>query len=92
MRDLPVDFNVEKVQRIIPKINWPVLQDAARTLNVTLPADAPQGSEDEETMRCVHHALFEVEVVRGELICPETGRKFPIKEGIPNLLCNEDEV
>lgn len=43
-------------------------------------------------MQKVHHALFEVEIMEGELICPETGRKFPIKKGIPNMLCNEDEV
>ena len=27
----------------------------------------------------------------GELECPETGRKFPIKNGIPNMLVTEDE-
>jgi len=26
------------------------------------------------------------------LICPESGRKFPISKGIPNMLLNEDEV
>jgi len=36
--------------------------------------------------------LFKVEVINGELICPETERIFPISAGIPNLLLNEDEV
>lgn len=56
-----------------------------------LPQEAPPAT-DEESVKRVHHALLEVEVVDGELICPETGRKFPIKQGIPNMLCNEDEV
>ena len=30
--------------------------------------------------------------MEGELECPETGRKFPIKRGIPNMLLDEDEV
>jgi len=33
-----------------------------------------------------------VEVIDGDLVCPETGRKFPVAEGIPNMLANEDEI
>ena len=57
-----------------------------------LPQEAPSPTTDEESVKRVHHALLEVEVIDGELVCPETGRKFPIKQGIPNMLCNEDEV
>lgn len=28
----------------------------------------------------------------GSLVCPETGRRFPVSKGIPNMLLNEDEV
>lgn len=31
-------------------------------------------------------------VKEGELICPNCNRSFPIKDGVPNLLLNEDEV
>ena len=48
--------------------------------------------DNSDFLNKVHHALFEVEVVSGDLICPETGRKFVIKDGIPNMLCSEDEV
>lgn len=47
---------------------------------------------NEEALKQAHHALLEIEVVNGDLICPETGKKFPISDGIPNMLCNEDEV
>lgn len=60
-------------------------------LKLDLPAEPPQPN-DEESLRKTHHALFEVEVIQGDLICPETGRKFPIKQGIPNMLLNEDEI
>ena len=36
--------------------------------------------------------LFEVEVMEGALVCPETGREFPITRGIPNMLLTEEEV
>lgn len=47
--------------------------------------------KNEEILKKLHHVLLEVEVVEGELECPETGRKFPIKNGIPNMLVSEDE-
>ena len=39
---------------------------------------------------CSH--VFQVEVIEGKLVCPESGREFPINNGIPNMLLNEDEV
>ena len=35
---------------------------------------------------------IEIEIIQGILECPESGRKFSIKNGIPNMLANEDEV
>jgi multifunctional methyltransferase subunit TRM112 len=31
-----------------------------------------------------------VDVVEGELECPESGRRFPIRQGIPNMLVEEE--
>jgi multifunctional methyltransferase subunit TRM112 len=47
---------------------------------------------DEEFLRVFHHALLEVHLEEGALICPETGRRFVVNQGIPNLLLTEDEV
>jgi uncharacterized protein YbaR (Trm112 family) len=49
-------------------------------------------TSDEEALKKVHHALLEVDVVSGSLVCTETGRKFPIAAGIPNMLLNQDEI
>ena len=58
-----------------------------------LPDDLPDSyEENEDFLKAAHHVMMEVEVVEGELECPETGRKFPISEGIPNMLLREDEV
>ncbi|XP_054276024.1 multifunctional methyltransferase subunit TRM112-like protein [Macrosteles quadrilineatus] len=90
-----LDFNQEFVARIIPKIDWNTLYNAAEGLGHA--GDLPKSIIDdyennEEFLKKVHHVLLEVEVINGELICPETGRKFPINSGIPNMLLNEDEV
>ena len=34
----------------------------------------------------------QVHVVKGALVCPKSGRRFPINNGIPNMLLHEDEV
>lgn len=57
-----------------------------------LPLDLKQNNTNEDILKQIHHALLEIEVIDGHLECPETGRKFPISQGIPNMLCNEDEV
>ncbi|PKU81205.1 multifunctional methyltransferase subunit TRM112 homolog A [Dendrobium catenatum] len=92
-----VDFNAKFLRGIFPKIDWPALVGSARSLgfNDLLPDEAPDSSllaSDDDLLRRFHHALLEIHVEEGGLVCPETGRRFPINKGIPNLLLHEDEV
>lgn len=90
-----MEFNPEFVSKIIPKIDWKVLYNAAESIGQLedLPKEIIQNFEnDQDFLKKVHHVLLEVDVINGELICPETGRKFPINNGIPNMLLNEDEI
>lgn len=90
-----VDFNAEFISRIIPKVDWTTLYKAAEVLGHAddLPKElVSDWDKDEKFLKQAHHVLLEVEVVEGELVCPETGRKFPINNGIPNMLLNESEV
>lgn len=48
--------------------------------------------EDEEFLRRVHHVLLDVHVIEGALVCPDTGRRFVIKDSVPNMLLHEDEI
>lgn len=52
----------------------------------------PELLEDDDVIAKLHHALLEVHLEEGALVCPETGRRFPVSQGIPNMLLNEDEV
>ncbi|ENN71016.1 multifunctional methyltransferase subunit TRM112-like protein [Dendroctonus ponderosae] len=87
-------FNSEFVSKLIPKVDWPVLYNAAESIGHSedLPKEAPNDFEqNEEFLKKAHRALVEIEVISGNLVCPESGRKFPISNGIPNMLLNEDE-
>lgn len=58
-----------------------------------LPEELPENFEkDEKFLKDAHHVLMEIEIINGDLVCPETGRKFPVSDGIPNMLLNEDEI
>ncbi|XP_054163012.1 multifunctional methyltransferase subunit TRM112-like protein [Oppia nitens] len=92
VKEVNVDFNKDFIERMIPKVDWSVLTITAQQFGVQLPDSYTPNDTEEEVLKRVHHALLEIEVIDGELICPETGRKFPISQGIPNMLCNEDEV
>ncbi|XP_071650774.1 multifunctional methyltransferase subunit TRM112-like protein [Temnothorax longispinosus] len=90
-----VDFNPEYIARIIPKLDWTVLWKAAESIGHVgeLPQILIEDFEtNEDFLKKAHHVLLEVEVINGDLLCPESNRKFPINDGIPNMLLNEDEV
>jgi multifunctional methyltransferase subunit TRM112 len=37
-------------------------------------------------LQAMHNLLLDIHVIDGTLICPETGRRFPIAERIPNMM------
>ncbi|XP_014668737.1 PREDICTED: multifunctional methyltransferase subunit TRM112-like protein [Priapulus caudatus] len=95
VKEVAVDYNPDFVCRMIPKLEWGSLCSAADSIGKLgdLPKELPENIEsNQDFLKKVHHLLMEVEVISGNLICPETGRKFPINNGIPNMLLNEDEV
>ncbi|KAL6480360.1 hypothetical protein MHYP_G00113930, partial [Metynnis hypsauchen] len=89
-----VEFNPQFVSRMIPKLEWSALIQAAEGVGhrQDLPGTLVSNYEnDEDFLRKVHRVLLEVEVIEGSLQCPESGREFPISKGVPNMLLNEDE-
>ena len=86
------------MEKILRKTQLSALQSAAKNLKLEGKwlevADITVESilADNDMLRELHNLLFEIHVQEGSLICPESGRKFPIKDGIPNMLLHEDEV
>ncbi|KAL5705246.1 hypothetical protein ACHQM5_023576 [Ranunculus cassubicifolius] len=89
-----VDFNPNFLKNMFTKIEWKPLVTAAKSMNYTeLPEDVDSSMlESDEFLKKFHHALLELDLEEGALICPETGRKFAVSKGIPNMLLHEDEV
>ena len=96
----PVDR--EMIIKLLPKIEYGALVGAAKQVaplcDPELPEELDTSSEgweetlDEGILKSLHRILFDVHVMEGSLVCPDTGRKFPIKESIPNMILHEDEI
>lgn len=92
--EVEADFDPDFLRQMFGKIIWSAFLEGARSLGCAegLPEEATaEMLDDEDFQKAFHHALLEVKLEEGALICPETGRRFPVIKGIPNLLLNEDE-
>ncbi|GER37764.1 protein trm112 [Striga asiatica] len=89
-----VELNPDFLRNMFAKVEWKALVDASRTMGYSeLPEEAePTMLDSDDFLRKFHHALLELHLEEGALVCPETGRKFPVNKGIPNMLLHEDEV
>mmetsp|Transcript_19488 Transcript_19488/g.61270 ORF Transcript_19488/g.61270 Transcript_19488/m.61270 type:complete len:125 (+) Transcript_19488:25-399(+) len=88
------EFNADVIRRLVPKMDYKALRDAAEKVDPesALPDELPDDVVDEALLRKLHHVLLEIHVVEGDLVCPKTGRRFQITNGIPNMLLHEDEL
>ncbi|KAI2494117.1 tRNA methyltransferase-like protein [Fragilaria crotonensis] len=91
--------------KLLPKLDYSVILGAVAQLSAsttctldlpelpsTLVLDGDELQKDTQLLTNLHTVLMDVHLVDGNLICPDTGRKFPVKEGIPNMILHEDEV
>lgn len=87
------DFDADFLRHIYPRLEWPALVEAAGAVGVALPLTVTQEmlASDTTFLRAFHHALLEVTLLEGALVCPATGRRFPVEAGIPNMLLAEGE-
>lgn len=95
IEEIKTEYNHEFLQKMLVKIDYDVLREAAQVCGQALPEKLPEPTVSvggvEEDYKAIHKALFDLEIITGALICPESGRRFNITDGIPNMLCNEDE-
>ncbi|TRM58078.1 hypothetical protein BD626DRAFT_189128 [Schizophyllum amplum] len=86
------EFNPEFLRGFLPKLEWQALVDAAKELGDTsLPNEIPEMMDD-EFLQALHHVLLEIHVEEGAMTCQNCGHKYPISNGIPNMLLAENEI
>ena len=98
--------NKDFLLKLLPKVNYIAFHAAVQQLTphcneFSLP-EIPENIDtsnaeaianlDDETIAKLHKWLLDVYLVEGSLVCPDTGRKFPVKDCIPNMILHEDEI
>mmetsp|Transcript_38047 Transcript_38047/g.89012 ORF Transcript_38047/g.89012 Transcript_38047/m.89012 type:complete len:139 (-) Transcript_38047:56-472(-) len=82
---------VQNVREFPPMAAGEVLPDGE--MIPQLPAEMTEDlKKNEDFLKCLHTLLFDIRLVEGKLVCPESGREYPVENGIPNFLLNDDEV
>lgn len=84
---------VEFAKHTLPVLNWEGLVQAAQSMGLDSlpPSVTPELAQDEEFLRALYHVLMNVHLVNGMLTCSETGREFPVTDGIANMMLEESE-
>ena len=82
------EFKQDFIKHILPSLDWAGLLIAAKALDLDDFPDVYDSRllDDEDFLKLCHNVLIDIEVCRGALICSETGRRFPIEDGIPNFM------
>ena len=84
---------IQFVRHTLPILHWPTLVTAAQSLGLSsLPQDVtPELANDDNFCQALYHVLMNVHLVNGMLTCSETGREFPVTDGIVNMMLEESE-
>ncbi|CAB03840.1 Multifunctional methyltransferase subunit TRM112-like protein [Caenorhabditis elegans] len=85
-----IEFDRDNTIVMLDRIQYEALIVAAAAVNQSdrIPREKPEKWDEltDEQLRVFHHLLMNIDVIDGELICPETKTVFPIRDGIPNML------
>eukprot|EP01137_Pigoraptor_chileana_P034724 Opistho-2@27699 len=85
------ELNPDFIRHIIGKLDWAALVATAKSLDISVPESLPE-SPDDEALEGIHNVIIETHLKAGRLVCNGCGRVYPVSNGIPNMLLNEDEV
>lgn len=94
MEVIETEPNYDFLRSQLPTLHWASVLLVAAAVGLE---GFPQAYDDallsdNEFLQAVHNLLIDIHVKSGTLICPESGRRFPINNGIPNMKLPELEV
>ena len=84
-----------RTKSMFKKLDKNCLNEWCKNLNVykydlTLQIEELEKNEDFYTY--LHHILFEIQIVKGSLVCLNCNREYEIKNGIPDFVLKDDEL
>jgi multifunctional methyltransferase subunit TRM112 len=82
------EVNEDFIKHILPSLDWSGLQACVRSVGLVglPPAYDPALLNDKEFIKFLHNLLLDIHIIKGHLVCPESNRRFPIENGIPDMM------
>lgn len=82
------EFNRDFMISILPSLDWAGVLIAAKVVGID---GMPQVFDtslmtDKEFLLAMHNLLLNIHIKKGKMICPESGRSFPIENGIADMM------
>lgn len=82
------ECNDEFIKSLLPSLDWKAIGIAADAIGLK---DIPREYDckllqDADFIRAMHNMLMDIHVIKGCLICPESGRRFPIENRIVDMM------
>ena len=88
------EVNLDFMKNILPGLDWQGVLVVAEAVGLKgMPTKLnPAILEDVSFIKAAHNLLLDIHIKSGTLICPETGKRFPIEGEIPNMMMNEADL
>lgn len=92
--NITLEFNAELTKKFVKKFDFPALMEAAGYLDVKNIkynfAELKEADfENEDVLLHLHHLAFETVLVDGLLQCNGCGIKYPVNNGIADMVLND---
>ncbi len=90
------EYSAVLMHRLLEKIDWNALRSTVASIpewDIQLPEEVSLDmSKDDKFLQDLHLLLVRRQIVDGEMVCPNCSRVYEIKNGIANMLLQEDEI
>jgi multifunctional methyltransferase subunit TRM112 len=84
------------ISRLLPKLDYSTVKVSLQQCGIEggdLPLELPENaSQNENFLSNLGKHLMGIDIESGEMVCEGCGHIYPITEGIPNMLLNENEI
>ena len=88
------DVKPDFMKGLLPGLDWEGVLVVAEAVGLKgMPAKLNTAVlEDPSFLKAVHNLLLDIHVLNGTLVCPETGKRFPIVGEVPNMTMKEADL
>lgn len=76
------------IKSLLPTLDWDAINIAAHAIGLKGIPDKFDMNlmDDNDFVLAMHNLLLDIHIIKGYLVCPESGRRFPIENRIVDMM------